>query len=168
LEPSQICTRKASQVNGANLAIVATSDETAKNMFRKTSLLIQKAVMVYFYTSLTPETTYKHDVQGLVREAIHLLEQLFSQLRSQHLWPTFITALFVHEDTDRLFVLDAFDKISQESPIFAIGSAMRAKHIAQAVWKKRDLRSKDKVTHPANDNSWKSVVRQMSDGLSLG
>jgi len=143
-------------------------DETAKDMLRKTSLLIQKAAIIYFHTSLTPETAHKYEVQGLVREAMHLLEQLFSRLRSQHLWPTFITALFVHEDTDRLFVLDAFDKISQESPIFATGSAMRAKHIAQAVWKRRDLRSEDKAIHPTNDNSWKSVVRQMSDGLSLG
>lgn len=110
-----------------------------------------------------PQALHTVTVDSMVTEAISIMSRLHDRLRSQHLWPIFVSALFVADEVERVVVLDAFAKIQRESPILSAGSAEKALHIVQAVWKRNDLEGTMSYS-----NTWEGVVRRMSEGLSLG
>lgn len=139
-----------------------SNDETS-TLLRDTSSFIHLAATIYFYTSLMPQAQYTDHVHSLVNTAMTIITNLYSHLRSQHLWPIFVTALFTTDDSDRVMILDAFEKIQRASPILSIGAAGRARSIVEAVWKKQDI-----VGTISYENTWNGLVRQMSEGLSLG
>lgn len=132
-------------------------------LLRDTSSFIHLAATIYFYTSLMPQALYIEHVQSLINTAMSIITSLYSHLRSQHLWPIFVTGLFTTDDSDRIVVLDAFEKIQRASPILSAGAAGRARSIVEAVWKKHDI-----VGTLSYENTWNGLVRRMSEGLSLG
>jgi len=136
---------------------------TASQLLIDTASLYQLAASIYFYTSLMPQALHTVIVDSMVTEAISIMSRLHDRLRSQHLWPIFVSALFVADEVERVVVLDAFAKIQRESPILSAGSAEKALHIVQAVWKRNDLEGTMSYS-----NTWEGVVRRMSEGLSLG
>jgi len=145
------------------LPVSHKSGENGSALLCDTALYIHLAANIYFLTSLTPQTQHYEDVESIVNAASHLTTQLLDRLRSQHLWPLFVTALFVVDDSNRMVMLDAFRKIQQKCPILSAGTAERAKLIVEAVWKRNDL-----LGSVSYGNTWDGLVRQMSEGLSLG
>lgn len=146
------------QLNDLVQRLPPSLDVESSDVLTQSASLIHLAARIYYSTSLMSQTDR---VEGLVHQGILKLSKL--RLRSQHLWPTFVIALFVVEDADRIVILDAFEKIQVESPILSAGSAARARHIVDLVWKRIDL-----STNISYERVWDGIVRQMSEGLSLG
>ncbi|KAL2006014.1 hypothetical protein VTN00DRAFT_9668 [Thermoascus crustaceus] len=134
-----------------------------------TSSLMHTAAKLYFIATLRSADPYAPRTQELVSDAIQWIKPLSPMyLRSAHLWPLFVTAVYVTEDEDRLFLLDQFSVLErQDISIVAAGSVGRAREIVETVWKRRDLELRSSVS--ANEkNIWARYVQPMSDELSLG
>lgn len=130
----------------------------------RTSTLIQNAAKIYFYTSLHSALPSTHIVRRLVTEQVLLLQSM-SCMQSAHLWSIFVTALYAHEDGERMFFLEQFDKLEIAS---ATRSSMHnARAIVQTVWKKRDLDADSDQSLQPDTSDWVKYVRPMSEGLSL-
>lgn len=152
-----------------NLHVDGQGKLSPSDILLRTSAFIHTAAKLYFTAALRSADPYAPRTQGLVREAIQWIKPLSpTHLRSSHLWPLFVTAVYVTEDEDRLFLLDQFSVLErQDISIVAAGSVGRAREIVETVWKRRDLRQTSSAS-PNEQNIWARYVQPMSDELSLG
>lgn len=76
-----------------------------------------------------------------------------------------MTALYVHDDDERIFFLEQFDRLEVVSA--AMGPTQAARAIVETVWKRRDLDDGTNYVAGSKMSDWSRIVRPMSEGLSL-
>ncbi len=130
----------------------------------QTSTLTHISAKIYFYTALHAALPSTHLVRSLVSEQIDLIKDM-PILRYAHLWSVFVTALYVENDTQRIFFLRQFERLQYGST--SSGSAQAAKAIVETVWKRRDLEADLSQPIGSRMSDWDRIVRPMSEGLSL-
>lgn len=117
------------------------------DILHHTSNLIHTSAKLYFLATLRSIDPYDPQARQLVRDAIEWARPLSPRhLRSAHLWPLFVAAVYATHDEERVFFLDQFDLLllaegHQSGALVAAGSVGRVREIVETVWKRRDLRS---------------------------
>lgn len=149
-----------------------TPSDSPITILLNTSLLIQTAAKLFFQAtlrSLSPQTPI---ARSLITDIIGYTKQLSpTHLRSAHLWPLFVGAVYsTGDDEERVWFLDQFDILEKKSQgLVARGVLTRVKGIVDNVWKRRDLDC-DVVGGSEREEigEWEKFVQPLSDELCLG
>ncbi|RAO70441.1 uncharacterized protein BHQ10_006453 [Talaromyces amestolkiae] len=154
----------------------STSPDEPISILLNTSLLIQTAAKLFFQATLRSLSPQTPKARSLNTEIIGYTKQLSpNHLRSAHLWPLFVGAVYsTGDDEERIWFLDQFDIMEEKSQaLVARGVLTRVKGIVGNVWKRRDLDSDVAVGVIGLEGEdgigdWEKYVQPLSDGLSLG
>lgn len=149
-----------------------TSPDEPITILLNTSLLIQTAAKLFFQATLRSLNPQTPKARSLITEIIGYTQQLSpNHLRSAHLWPLFVGAVYsTGDDEERVWFLDQFDIMEKKSQaLVARGVLTRVKGIVDNVWKSRDIDCDVVgVSEGERIGDWEKYVQPLSDGLSLG
>jgi hypothetical protein len=131
------------------------------------------AATLYLQATLHSINPYSTTAQSLIAQIkAHTRPLSPTHLRSAHLWPLFVGAVFsTGADEERVWFLNQFDILEKgERALVARGAVGRVKMIVERVWKRRDLDGGG--DHRENEENgamdWERYVQPLSDGLCLG
>ncbi|KAH8704043.1 fungal-specific transcription factor domain-containing protein [Talaromyces proteolyticus] len=160
------------------------SSITEVTILQHTSRLIHTSTTLYLQATLRSLSPYSPTAQSLITQIIAHTKPLSPiHLRSAHLWPLFVGAVFsTGDDAERVWFLNQFDALeNDERALVARGSVGRVRGIVERVWKRRDLEGeRDHTGGYCNRNNvaenvdvgvkgdWERYVQPLSDGLCLG
>ncbi|KAF3402394.1 hypothetical protein DPV78_003854 [Talaromyces pinophilus] len=149
-----------------------TPSDKPISILLNTSLLYQTAAKLFFQATLRSLNPQTPKARSLITEIIGYSQQLSpTHLRSAHLWPLFVGAVYsTGDDEERVWFLDQFDIMEKKSQaLVARGVLTRVKGIVDNVWKRRDLDC-DVVGGSEGEGigDWEKYVQPLSEGLSLG
>ncbi|KAL1969319.1 hypothetical protein VTN77DRAFT_9511 [Rasamsonia byssochlamydoides] len=145
-----------SSISSSHTSTSSTSSSpSASDILLRTSSLIHTAAKLYYLATLRSIDPYSPTARQLVQDAIEWTRPLSpTHLRSAHLWPLFVAAVYATEDEERVFFLDQFDVLEgQHSALVAAGAVGRVRGIVETVWKRRDLRSTSTSTSTSSGSS---------------
>jgi hypothetical protein len=152
---------------------LSTTDLDQVIILHHSSLLMHTAATLYLQATLHSINPYSTTAQSLIAQIIaHTRPLSPTHLRSAHLWPLFVGAVFsTGADEERVWFLNQFDILEKgERALVARGAVGRVKMIVERVWKRRDLDGGG--DHRENEENgamdWERYVQPLSDGLCLG
>lgn len=128
---------------------LACSSIIDKNRIRQTADFYHIATSIYFHHHVQHLASKHPVIKALVQSALLLISKLGICTSP---WPLFVVACEVTEDSERVQILEAFERMESHR---RIGNISVTRVIVETLWKQQDLSDDDLVR---TNLDWKAIM----------